>query len=673
MAGFIPADPFSISALLGSPLFEGLIDPQANWQYNGGLGATDTGDNIEVGQANASDESDATVLQTGAARNATFVAWNNPGNQSPAEAEGPDSFAAGGPSGSIVGEAYIGLWGRTTGLTRSAGVLGLSDTSGCGVYGITGSRNFSSASHRPTDTLPEFGSGIGVAGRAMDGVAAELSDLPSQFEFQLSTDDPKGGHGMNLASIGVVGTSTSHIGVRGHGGPIAGPLTMDISEARGGVFSAGRPFQETSATEGEWMSEGAFPQIRLIPFMSYLSNAPEGPATVVPKLGKLGDLFATIELERAENQSSGVACALYLCVRAGDGSLNHPTAWARLKMYPPAPTNAAPAAPYQLGDSFDADDPFRFGGLWSYLLEQAGVLNLVSGSAQETGDDLAAGVANTATSPDTTVITGHAPRNAALFVENDGAGPPFEQIPQDSDGLIAVFGRSAFDSAQGNLGSDPFVPSYLTDPDIYTGIGVAGSVDQRGCGVYGLTGSTFVATAGPEVGTGPEPLWTSANARFQGIGVVGRAMNGFSVEDPTISIENLFDSSIGVLGTSTWGVGIWGHSGPLEPPNLEDSLPPVDSPPVIVQKELAAGGVFSVGRLEGQEMSLDAIPQIRLIPGLSSQSLPSTARLGDIYVQGASSGGQDQGPTTCLMFLCVQTGDGDAAWAEFELGPTHYV
>src|ERR1700722_8194908 len=132
MAVFQRDDPFALRALLGSPLFEGLVDPQENWQYNGGLGATDTGDNIEVGQANLSDESDATVLQTGAARNATFVAWNNPGNQSPAEAEAPDSFAAGGPSGSIVGEAYIGLWSRTTGLTPSAGVVGIADAAGRG-------------------------------------------------------------------------------------------------------------------------------------------------------------------------------------------------------------------------------------------------------------------------------------------------------------------------------------------------------------------------------------------------------------------------------------------------------------------------------------------------------------------------------------------------------------
>jgi hypothetical protein len=138
-------------------------------------------------------------------------------------------------------------------------------------------------------------------------------------------------------------------------------------------------------------------------------------------------------------------------------------------------------------------------------------------------------------------------------------------------------------------------------------------------------------------------------------------------------------SSIGVLGTATWGVGVWGHSGPLAVP--ADAVPTgfslVDVPMDLVQQPGAAGGVFSAGELgvrNGHQVSTNRIPQIRLIPGVSNtaaSTLPTTARLGDIYVGLTSSEGN---PTvSCAMFLCVRTGDGDAGWGKFKLGPVQFV
>jgi hypothetical protein len=191
-----------------------------------------------------------------------------------------------------------------------------------------------------------------------------------------------------------------------------------------------------------------------------------------------------------------------------------------------------------------------------------------------TGDDVQLGNGQQADENDATLIKTINPKNAVLVGWNARSG-------------AGVFGRC--DEAQFDPG----------------GIGVAGQ-SAHGCGVYGI-----------------------ATEDANTIGVVGRAMSGVEVED--ISLEQVVGEPVGVLGHSIKGPGVRGHGGPLL--TLPQGPPP---PPV----QAAPGGVFSSGQLQDtvilgaqdpQEVSLDPLPQLRLIPSKRAV-LPTTAEIGDFFL-----------------------------------------
>jgi hypothetical protein len=220
----------------------------------------------------------------------------------------------------------------------------------------------------------------------------------------------------------------------------------------------------------------------------------------------------------------------------------------------------------------DPNDPFLFGirqGDTSWL-------NVYDVGNTSTGGDVQLGDGNSADPNDATVITTAAPKNAAFAAQNSDQG----------DGAVGVFGRS-FGSTRS--------------------IGVAGET-QTGCGVYGI------------------------GALGTTIGVAGRSMGAVAVE--TDPLEKVVGEPVGVLGHSTLGPSVRGHGGSLT--TLPQNTPP--PPPA----DAAPGGVFSSGQLQAvpiaepgfggvQNVSLDALPQLRLIPSVSAK-LPIKGQWGDLYV-----------------------------------------
>jgi kumamolisin len=184
-------------------------------------------------------------------------------------------------------------------------------------------------------------------------------------------------------------------------------------------------------------------------------------------------------------------------------------------------------------------------------------------------------------------------------------------------------------------------------------MGVLGQ-SSKGCAVYGLA-------------TDENPI-TPRCQPSHGIGVVGRSMGGLSPE--RISVEEIVGQPIGVLGHAATGPGVRGHSGPL-------LTPPLTEPPLPAVTVASPGGVFSAGRLqtvnipearENQQLSLDALPQARLIPSNSAE-LPVVGNLGDLYVNAVENA--DTQKVYVNMFLCVLPGTGPknpAYWAPFTLG-----
>jgi hypothetical protein len=296
---FDPNDPFGFLWWTGFAFAS-----ESPWLNTYGVGASATGGTIGGGQLNWTDVDEATVLQGQTPRNAAFVAWNNPGNQTPAD--GSILLFTIGPR--------MGLFARSTAVVKSIGVAGLADLTGCGVYGITGNTPVSSAflaatgRTEPPEFFTNFGAGIGVAGQAMDGLAQQQFQtytagggwLPLQFSDPFCA---------NATSIGVAGISPK-VGVRGHGGPLLEGLTLPeletpIDEARGGVFSAGIPNQLTAAfgaDAGETVSAFTLAQLALIPFQE-----PQGDMhgrLRLPERGTLGELYATFETRQRGNDNT---------------------------------------------------------------------------------------------------------------------------------------------------------------------------------------------------------------------------------------------------------------------------------------------------------------------------------------------------------------------------------
>jgi hypothetical protein len=72
-----------------------------------------------------------------------------------------------------------------------------------------------------------------------------------------------------------------------------------------------------------------------------------------------------------------------------------------------------------------------------------------------------------------------------------------------------------------------------------------------------------------------------------------------------------------------------------------------------------------------QNVSLDALPQLRLIPSIGSK-LPIKGRWGDLYVNVSGDITDSNGTLSVNMYLCMQPGDGTPGnvplWAPFTLG-----
>jgi hypothetical protein len=645
----------------------------ASWTSFAAEGAPGTGSAVQAGDLNLSNESDCTQLSGYTSRNAAFIGWNNPQSGSLA------------PTGTSVAQldlpwnGHVGVFGRTGGTTRSAGVVGLCGSGGCGAYGIAGCHPKpwtagSSAAAVGARALEAANGpqGFGVVGRAMDGLGVDGLDSV------LATQNPSLGLDfLNLAvSVGVAGTSSTRLGVRGLAGNL-GPHTLDrdIEDARGGVFSAGSLFQASVGTvTGEWFSSDALPQMTLTPFFAPGLTIESPLERLLPHLGRLGDLYALV----SGDDESGLICTLFLCIRQGDGSVAAPTCWAPLLVSSPRlPTHSVSRGSHpgddarqQFGSTFDPDDPFRMGPTWAEVFLEG---SPGFGSAQASGQDIAVGATNSASPNNGTCISGGAANNASLFVINRGSSfaeqngtPPSKPGPEDVDGVVGVFGRGGFLSPSLSTAlpgaSAGLVPELTFMPP--TAAGVVGQADERGVGVYGLCAGSFVDGSATLPG------------HFQGIGVVGRAMDGFQVEDRTVPIETIFNYSIGVLGISKGGIGVLGHGGP----------PAGESVPRGSLLE-ARGGVFSTGftirtgapdTISSIHLSRNAVAQLQLVPSVAGD-VPLTGHWGDLYV-GAAVGSGEQVPSLgCVMFLC-QTAGGDVPnfpgrpqWAPFLLGPVKSV
>jgi kumamolisin len=183
-------------------------------------------------------------------------------------------------------------------------------------------------------------------------------------------------------------------------------------------------------------------------------------------------------------------------------------------------------------------------------------------------------------------------------------------------------------------------------------IGVLGQ-SSRGAALYGLA-------------TDENPS-TSPCDPAHGIGVVGRSMGG--VQPERISVERIVGEPIGVLGQSTTGPGVRGHSGPLfTPPGASTALQPVAN--------ASPGGVFSSGRLQDetitgasatQQMSVDSLAQLRLVPTTATR-LPATAKIGDFYLVFLPQPVGNAPSGTAQLYLCTHLLGNVPQWQQVQLG-----
>jgi kumamolisin len=256
---FDPDYPFSFGSggewlNYGVPIYEG------GGQWNSSppvpplLGSQKTGDSIIAGRTNAWNFGNCTYL-VGMSDNNAVLAVDN------------FDTSSGG----------VGVYGRSRGSTWSIGVAGVAET-GCGMYGIAVAPIAS-------------GKGIGVAGRAMGGIATEYLPLEEVVG----------------QPIGVLGHSAEGPGVRGHGGvllkqPQAGVTLPAAVAAPGGVFSSGR-LSDQQLDKGrvplETFSLDSLPQLRLIPSIN----------NTLPVAAQIGDLFLVVPV----HSDSVPAASMFVC------------------------------------------------------------------------------------------------------------------------------------------------------------------------------------------------------------------------------------------------------------------------------------------------------------------------------------------------------------------------
>jgi hypothetical protein len=231
MAQINPDDPFNFGQDL------------VNFAESGGI---ETGDDVELGNANLANENDSTYISVWAAGRAALVGHN------------------------LGAKNTVGVYGYSEGSPGGIGVAGMSPD-GVGVYGIVPDQK--STSH-----------GIGVVGRAMNGIAAETDPI------EVIVPQP----------VGVFGHSHYGPGVRGHSGPTGiapqhGVEPAEVTVAPGGVFSSGRLQSGLPRGISGQVSADPSPQLRLTPSIAH----------VLPTNALLGDLFMHVNAD-------GYA-SLYLC------------------------------------------------------------------------------------------------------------------------------------------------------------------------------------------------------------------------------------------------------------------------------------------------------------------------------------------------------------------------
>jgi hypothetical protein len=167
-----------------------------------------------------------------------------------------------------------------------AGTYGVGGPDGTGVFGQGGAR-----------TKDIFDSGIGVIGV---GGAAQ-GDLPF---------DGAGVLGSGSIGVGGIGTIT---GVNG-----------TSTTGRGGVFGSGVEVSQSPVLTGTF-TEGGVAPLQIVPAVF------EPRQVMLPKTGRIGDLFVTAEVSSFPVSNPAAVVNMYLCVLPDDSA------------------NAAMWAPFQLG------------------------------------------------------------------------------------------------------------------------------------------------------------------------------------------------------------------------------------------------------------------------------------------------------------------------------------
>jgi kumamolisin len=265
--------------------------------------------------------------------------------------------------------------------------------------------------------------------------------------------------------------------------------------------------------------------------------------------------------------------------------------------------------------------------------------------ANDTNDGLSVGQQNTADNYGTP-SSPYDPINGG-----DGSGPDFfgdVTLLNTAVGYGATFAGDNIYSGKGSIGV--FGRSRGND----FSMGVLGQ-SSKGSAVYGLA-------------TDDQPI-TPPVQPSHGIGVVGRSMGG--VEPERISVERMVGEPVGVLGHATTGPGVRGHSGPLFTPPVKGP----GLPPVLVA---SPGGVFSSGRLQrevlfrdaAQKVSLDALPQLRLVPSIDAK-LPSRAQVGDLYLV-VKQTSDSTFPARLYVCTALSTSPTNPVpqWQQVQLGPS---
>jgi len=221
-----------------------------DWFNTHGEGATDTGDDVEVGRENIPDDRDSTIILANTPENAALMGIF-------AGAVLEDDNADSGTPNSPPDAPGIGVYGGGKN-PRGIGVAGACD-SGTGVYGMS------------THT------GVGVVGRSMAGMESEAEPI----------GDILPDHG-----VGVLGHSNTGTGVRGHGGPLTPPKVDPPPEppptVRGGIFSAGWQSEQVvgAATKPQRLGLNSLPQMRIDPSTNQ----------ALPAEAKLGDFYVVMRI-----------------------------------------------------------------------------------------------------------------------------------------------------------------------------------------------------------------------------------------------------------------------------------------------------------------------------------------------------------------------------------------